>query len=98
MSAIGDIVAILEKVPIWKRLKALPEKVDALESRIAALEAEISKRPSLETCPVCNSGKLKVTAVRPHAELGPVGLQERTLKCDNATCGHTEKRMHDPNK
>jgi hypothetical protein len=96
MSAIGDIAALLEKIPIWKRLKALPEQVDALQARLAALENEIAKRPSLETCPICNSGNLKVVSVNPHPTLGKVGIQERSLKCDNVACGHTEKRLHDP--
>lgn len=96
MSAIGDIASLLEKIPIWKRLKALPEQFDALQVRVAALENEIAKRPSLEECPICGTGKLKVTHVGPHPRMGAVGLQERTLKCDNPSCAHTERRMHDP--
>lgn len=96
MSALGDIAAILEKIPVWKRLKVLPEQVDALQLRVAALEAEIAKRPSLEACPICSVGHLKVSHVGPHPTMGAVGLQERTLKCDDPSCGHIEKRMHDP--
>jgi hypothetical protein len=96
MSAIGDITKILEKIPLWKRLGELPEQVDALQARVAALEAELQKRPSLERCPICSAGDLKVTSVNPHPTLGAVGIQERTMRCDNADCGHTEKRIHDP--
>jgi hypothetical protein len=96
MSTIGDIVGLLEKIPTWKRLKALPDQFEALQVRVAALEAEIQKRPPLEACPLCGSGNLKVTSVKPHPSFGPVGIQERVVKCDNPNCNHTEKRIHDP--
>ena len=72
------------------------DRFDALQARVVALESEIAKRPSLESCPICNSGNLKVTDVHAHPTLGAVGVQERTMKCDNPACGHTEKRIHDP--
>jgi hypothetical protein len=97
MSTIGDIVSLLEKIPIWKRLKALPDEFDALKAKVAALESELKKRPSLETCPICETGNLKVTNVTPHGHLGDLGIQNRTLKCDNPACGHSETRIHDPN-
>ena len=53
-------------------------------------------RAALEPCVICGSGKLKVTRVGPHPQMGAVGLQERTLTCDNPDCKFTEKRMHDP--
>jgi len=96
MSTIGDIVGLLEKIPIWKRLKGLPDEVDALKARVAALEAGLKKAPAGEPCPLCETGQLKVTAVTPHHTFGDMGIQERTMKCDNTACGHTESRMHDP--
>ena len=54
-------------------------------------------RAALEDCPICRIGKLAVVAVGPDPTFGRVGLQQRTLKCDNKECGHTEKRQHDPN-
>ena len=98
MSTLGDIVSLLEKIPIWKRLKTLPEQFDALYARVVVLEREIAKRPSLEQCPICNVGTLKVTSVHSHPKrmLGDAGVQEKTFKCDNSACGHTENRIHDP--
>ena len=96
MSTLGDIVSLLEKIPIWRRLKALPDEFDALKERVAALEIEIKKRPSLESCPICETGHLKVTKVTPHGHLGDLGIQNRFYKCDNPNCAHTETRIHDP--
>ncbi len=53
-------------------------------------------RAALERCPICTSGRLKVVKVGPHPQMGAVGLQQRTLKCDNPACSHSEARMHDP--
>ncbi len=96
MSAIGDALKVLDQIPIWKQLKELPAKVGALQAKVTALEEEVHKRPSIEQCPVCGVGNFKVIAVNPHPKLGMVGVQERTMKCDNPTCGHTEKRIYDP--
>jgi hypothetical protein len=96
MSTIGDLTKLLEQIPIWKRINALPAQIDALAARVSSLEEELTKRPSLEQCPICGAGNMKVTSVHEHPTLGDVGIQERTLKCDNAACNHTERRIHDP--
>jgi len=96
MSTIGDIVGFLEKIPIWKRLKSLPDEVDALKTRIGNLEAALKNGALGESCPLCETGRLKIKAVRPHDTFGDMGLQERKMQCDNPACGHTESRMHDP--
>src|SRR5580700_6298786 len=53
-------------------------------------------RLALEPCPICEGGRLKVTASAPDDTFEFAGLQRRTLTCDR--CGHTESRLHDPNK
>lgn len=93
--SVSDIVKLLEQIPIWKRLTQLVKEVEDLKSRVAALEQEKLKPPA-ELCPICETGSLKVIAVAPHKAFGRMGVQERTVKCDNEACGHTEKRMHDP--
>lgn len=96
MSTIADIAKLLEQIPIWKRIKELPGRVEVLEGRLAALEKAIELRPSAEQCPICGTGTLKTTKITAHPTMGAVGLQEKHLLCDNKACGHTEKRMHDP--
>jgi hypothetical protein len=96
MSAIGDLVKLLDQIPIWRRINALPEQIEALQRRVQALEDEIKKRPAGERCPICEEGRLKVAKVEKHFQLGDLGIQMRTMKCDNPTCAHTEERIHDP--
>lgn len=64
------------------------------EQQIKKLEDQIAALTSGEACPICNTGKLKVISVHAHPTLGPVGVQEKTLKCDN--CTHQERRMIEP--
>jgi hypothetical protein len=60
--------------------------------------AREAARAALEPCAICGTGRLKVVKIGEHPVMGPVGLQEKTLTCDNSECRHTEKRMHDPMK
>jgi polyhydroxyalkanoate synthesis regulator phasin len=42
---IEDIMHALERIPVWKRVSALPKEVDELRTRIAALEAKLEGKP-----------------------------------------------------
>ncbi|MBZ9710475.1 hypothetical protein LB543_27635 [Mesorhizobium sp. ESP7-2] len=64
------------------------------EQQIKKLEDQIATLTSGEGCPICNTGKLKVVSVHAHPILGPAGVQEKTLKCDN--CTHLERRIIEP--
>ena len=67
---------------------ALHEK----DGRILALKNEIEALKSGETCPLCQTGRLKVTAVQPDNIFGDFGHQQHTLTCQNSDCGHSERR------
>jgi len=66
------------------------------DETIRGLERIIAELKTGEGCPICGTGRMKVTASRPHPTFGNFGLQERTLTCDNPDCSHTEERRHDP--
>lgn len=84
-STLADVKMALTdaRETIFERDKTIKE----LQDKIAALT-------SGESCPICNEGRMKVTASRPHVHFGEMGLQERTVTCEK--CGHSENRMHDP--
>lgn len=65
------------------------ERIKVLEARVAELERQLQTRPAPQACPVCGVGTFKVVKVN-------VGNHKRTLKCDNAACGHVERRARDP--
>ena len=56
MISVSDVLGVLNQIAEWKKLKALPEKVEALEAKIARLESLIQNPPPLK-CPSCGSDK-----------------------------------------
>lgn len=74
------------------------EAIHEREQKIKILETKIEALSSGENCPLCQNGRMKITASVPHRQLGIFGVQERTLRCQNPDCGHTEKRNFDPSK
>jgi hypothetical protein len=95
--SVSDILKILDQIPIWKALRALPARVDALEQRLQALEQKAiapPKKPGGITipCPLCGED-MKLVKVTPHDTFGTFGVQQQEFHC---ACGHNEDRMHDP--
>lgn len=70
------------------------EEIHSRDQRIRELEEQITALNSGEACPLCDSGRLKVVASKPHPSFAFAGVQERTVKCTE--CGHSEQRFHDP--
>lgn len=84
-----DFLALLEKIPAWKRLSAAPDRIDELERRLAALEA----KPKLPICEACGEGYMRLK--RAEAPKGPFavfegsGMQIKVFQCDK--CGMETK-------
>jgi Zn finger protein HypA/HybF involved in hydrogenase expression len=57
---------------------------------------EDKARLALTPCPICDAGRLKITASEQDDTFGFAGIQRRAMKCDR--CGHAESRLYDPNK
>jgi hypothetical protein len=86
----------LEALPIWKRLVALPERVDHLERRLAALEARpTAPAPGGRTCNLCNSAA-SVIAEAPDPTFGVFGHVRLKLRCNNPNCGNEFERKVEP--
>jgi hypothetical protein len=77
---IGDALSILDHIPIWKRVKELPDKVAAIEKRLAALEA----KPNLPICEACGEGFMRRLTGH-FAVLNDAGHGLKVYKCDK--CG-----------
>lgn len=87
---IGDALSLLDRVPIWKRVKELPDKVEALERRIAALES----KPKLPLCESCGEGFMRrqkderLSGV--FAEFNDAGAGIAVYRCDK--CGFETRK------
>jgi len=84
-----DLLPLLEKIPIWRRIAELPRRVDELERRLAALE----QRPALPICAKCGIGhrrldrEEKMTGA--FAVFNDSGTRIRVFKCDQ--CGFEDR-------
>lgn len=95
-SQLAEVYSSLADVKI--ALSDARERLAEKDREIATLSAKIEALSSGESCPICSGGQMKVLASRPHSIFGVLGAQERTIMCSNAACGHSEVRLHDPNK
>ncbi|MDX8323174.1 hypothetical protein [Agrobacterium tumefaciens] len=68
------------------------EDLHEKDAEIKKLQAEIKSLKSGETCPLCQSGQLKVTSVVNDPTFGIFGHKQHTLTCQNEACGHRETR------
>lgn len=93
MVSVMDISDLLDKIELWRTLKALPGRVATLEAKIAEMERK-GARPA-EACPLCG-GEFPVTEVNPDPKFKARGIQRRTHTCKS--CGHFESRQFDPNE
>ncbi|MGG7577359.1 hypothetical protein [Rhizobium sp. Nf11,1] len=80
------------KMALSDAKEALHEK----EAEIKKLKDDIRALKSGETCPLCQTGKMKVIAVVDDPLFGVFGAKQHTLLCQNADCAHRETRQIDP--
>lgn len=78
---IKDINELLEKIPIWKKLVQLPDRLDGIEKRLKSIEDKMSG--SGELCPYCKQPTLQLLEIKPHKLFGDAGLKVGFYKCNN---------------
>jgi predicted RNA-binding Zn-ribbon protein involved in translation (DUF1610 family) len=95
--SVSDILKILDQVPIWKTVKELPKRVEALEKEHAALKAELDQLRSApkqkpgETCPACGEPAMRRTKSEPtKGTFAGMGLRDETWTCSE--CGEVDIR------
>lgn len=92
MGMLEDVLKALERIPVWRRVTALPDTVAALEARVRALEERL-ETSSGSRCPMCQSSGFMRTASRPDPAFGSLGVMLDTFTCPG--CGHHEERQRD---
>lgn len=94
MISVSDILKILDQIPIWKTLRELPKRLEALESRVAQLEAKpMSVTPKGRECPSCGV-PMKLTMESSDPELGAAGVKVHALYCE--PCEFQTERKYRP--
>jgi hypothetical protein len=91
MAVIGELVELLKRWDVWKRVEETPDRVDALEKRIAELESKLQRAPG-EACPRCGALAYRVLSSTPHPTMGGIlGTMVHNMKCDE--CGFTDQKI-----
>jgi predicted RNA-binding Zn-ribbon protein involved in translation (DUF1610 family) len=97
MAVLSEITDLLKRWDVWKRVEEAPNRIDALEKRIAELESRLQRAPG-EACPAC--GELEFRAMSSQPSHGPfgshLGARDHTYKCQK--CGFTDVRMVGANR
>jgi hypothetical protein len=83
MFSLKDLTELLDKMPIWRRMKAAPDRIDELEKRLKGIEDRMSGTGEL--CPYCKQPTLELIEIRPHAIFGDAGLKKHIYKCNNCS-------------
>ena len=61
MGMIEDVLKALDRIPIWKRLGEIPEEVDDLKRRLAALEEKLDGKWPADVCKHCGDRNLRLS-------------------------------------
>lgn len=86
MFSLKDLIALLDKWPVWKRISQTPERIDKLEERIMKLENRLSG--SGDKCPKCKQMTLELVNMK---VIEPIlNLKTYYYTCSN--CGFNEEK------
>lgn len=92
MGMLEELNTLLERIPVWRQLVALPERVATLEARIAALEAQLAGKTGA-LCPMCNAPDFKRVGTDAANPMAAIGFTTDVFQC--GSCGHREQRHRD---
>lgn len=91
MTVVVEVTALLEKLPLWKRLKTLQNEVEDLKAHVAQLEARVAGGGAADICPKCRNSSFEINRTENDPTFGDLGVQRRVYVC--AGCGHTEYKQ-----
>jgi ribosomal protein S27AE len=68
MAVVDNVLHVLDRVPIWKRLQGIPGEVDELKKKIAELESSLARCPA-DGCPYCGARAFRLKLQAMHGKL-----------------------------
>lgn len=88
MSLLDDVLKVLDRIPIWKRLQNLPSEVDGLRTRVDELESKLGGKWPPDVCRYCGERALRLAST-----YGPTakGKMQEEWKCNS--CGQYDTRL-----
>ena len=92
MGMLEDVMRALERIPLWKRVSALPAEIETLQARVTAIEVALGGKAG-PLCPMCNEPGFRRRASKAHPDFGFAGIKLDSYSC--AACGHSEERERD---
>lgn len=87
MGMIEDILNALDRIPIWKRVQALPVEVETLKTRVEELEQKLGNKWPPSICKYCGERAARLWYAYPNQSHG---YRREDWKCE--LCGKEEPR------
>ncbi|WP_063657120.1 hypothetical protein [Candidatus Arsenophonus triatominarum] len=85
MGILSELDNLLEKIPLWKKLKSVPSEVEDLKRRVIELEKIINSKPG-DKCPKCGDMTYRLDRTEPDPTFSDVGVNRNFYKC--SSCGY----------
>jgi hypothetical protein len=95
MAVLSELVEILKRWDVWKRVEEAPARIDELERRVTELERLLQRAPG-EACPKCGALAYCVDRTEPHRTFGHMGTRIHYMKCQD--CGFEDEKLILPKK
>ncbi len=87
MAVLSELTELLRRWDVWKRVEEAPQRIEALEKRVAALELLLQRAPG-EACPSCGALENRVIESRPAVSHGG---RDHVYRCGD--CGFEDVKM-----
>lgn len=81
MGMVDDVLKVLDRIPIWKRLNDVPDEIDDLTRRVAELENKLGGKWPADVCRFCGERSVRMVYS---------ALSKEEWKCQE--CGKRELR------
>jgi hypothetical protein len=87
MGVVDDVLKAFDRIPIWRRLQTVPDEIDELKSRLAALEEKLAGKWPADVCRFCGERAVRLSHT---LRANDKGVIREEWTCE--ACGQTDTR------